>query len=831
MARPRLAWAWLLLLLACRAQEEEDECKEEPTTQELKSRPWFCEPVGSHTDTDDRAKCLGAGHKLNRTDIGLCRGRWQWYQLTTVHDHEVPYYEIATVGGMQQHVRKIKPVKGMRHAVAFHLQTAYCPYTEECGTQGEPPEYYTTVDVLVTDGEPRHPWDSDEPFPNPYPDTIGNYYRGDPYSEMYRYYQDRKSLAITFGYHTNLTRSCAPRLQDKVNIGVYCSWDPKDDDLEKKRCQFELTASLIPEYGYDGLEIRLPISPAGEKALDNSLPDFLIESGALAQADPAAQYFALEVGPYDIINVSIERDSPNQTYVLHDGSTAIAGHGLLGHIARSRGAGSCPSRLENHAHSNITLADVRVDLEHFCTSPFDTDTYWYGVLAANEFGPFPGFADTFGPGMVGPDGQPLDGSDPRAPFREQIGWGFYVLRVHHEQLFDSPLLSGETRPACINYGQWRTYTITTSGLADAVLELSLGADISSTLMRTDAPPTLDEGDVVYGYAAGTPPTTAVGAGEYNVRSPPGQRLVTGSPCDMRRATVTTWHVAMYMAPPGVAAPDGLAPARFDLAPRLRRGSLVLGERVAPNFEGGRGFVCCGGVRYFSVEWVPELAALQVDYRTLRGRVKNVYLKWGGIPEDDVSGHIDELAHCPTLDDIVSADGTCKGFCAMGWLTTRGPYSGRLYSTNTTVVRVPHGHGGEPDRRRAGSWFVGVQAMPGETAEFELTASLYQPIYAKGLGADICTKLTPACGVDSARRAWNQPGYPAPPPSEFSLEHASALERGEMTYAKLLDMIGDGLRKRVLPALGLLLGVLLFNWCFRTYRMRRRSSYRQPHDPW
>ena len=58
-------------------------------------------------------------------------------------------------------------------------------------------------------------------------------------------------------------------------------------------------------------------------------------------------------------------------------------------------------------------------------------------------------------------------------------------------------------------------------------------------------------------------------------------------------------------------------------------------------------------------------------------------------------------------------------------------------------------------------------MPGEAAEFELTASLYQPIYAKGLGADICTKLTPACGVDSARRAWNQPGYPAPPPSELT----------------------------------------------------------------
>ena len=43
---------------------------------------------------------------------------------------------------------------GMRHALAFHLQTEFCPHTPNCGDSGEPNPYYTTVDVLVVDGEP-----------------------------------------------------------------------------------------------------------------------------------------------------------------------------------------------------------------------------------------------------------------------------------------------------------------------------------------------------------------------------------------------------------------------------------------------------------------------------------------------------------------------------------------------------------------------------------------------------------------------------------------------------------------------------------------------------
>ena len=47
----------------------------------------------------------------------------------------------------------------------------------------------------------------------------------------------------------------------------------------------------------------------------------------------------------------------------------------------------------------------------------------------------------------------------------------------------------------------------------------------------------------------------------------------------------------------------------------------------------------------------------------------------------------------------------------------------------------------------GAWYVGVQALAGESAEFELSASLYMP---QAGGGDACTRYTAACAADSSR---------------------------------------------------------------------------------
>ena len=132
----------------------QEDCTAPPTEAQLNLRPWFCEPPGIRSEgRDDLAACLSGGHRHNRTEPGLCRGRWQWYQVRTRHDHEVPYYEIMNFAdGSKQHVRSTRLQRDVRHAMAFHLQTEFCPHSPECGLPSQPQPYYC---LLYTSPSPR----------------------------------------------------------------------------------------------------------------------------------------------------------------------------------------------------------------------------------------------------------------------------------------------------------------------------------------------------------------------------------------------------------------------------------------------------------------------------------------------------------------------------------------------------------------------------------------------------------------------------------------------------------------------------------------------------
>ena len=231
----------LLLLLLGRPFVNSD-CSQPATATELRTRPWFCR------DSDLKA-CLSYGHEHNRTGLsgnpGLCQGRWAWYQLRTVHDHNnVAYYEISSAeDGALTYVRRTKTVRDVKHAVALHVQTAYCPHTPDCGASGEPDEYYTTVDVLVVDGDPLHAWNSEAPFTGDVEDDLRNYYTGERFGRGYRYFTDRKSVSMSLGFHMNGTANCAPELQEKVNIGIRCAWSPdekREPTLAGKPCYYSV---------------------------------------------------------------------------------------------------------------------------------------------------------------------------------------------------------------------------------------------------------------------------------------------------------------------------------------------------------------------------------------------------------------------------------------------------------------------------------------------------------------------------------------------------------------------------------------------------------------
>ena len=58
------------------------------------------------------------------------------------------------------------------------------------------------------------------------------------------------------------------------------------------------------------------------------------------------------------------------------------------------------------------------------------------------------------------------------------------------------------------------------------------------------------------------------------------------------------------------------------------------------------------------------------------------------------------------------------------LTTFDPFDGRTLSRSSDVVVVPNGDNiAGADIRGEGDWYVGVQALPGEEAEYSLSSTL------------------------------------------------------------------------------------------------------------
>ena len=64
---------------------------------------------------------------------------------------QVPYDELESVDGELRRASRTR-TETLSHAIAFELETAYCPYGECANPEFGNVEYYTTVDVLFIDG-------------------------------------------------------------------------------------------------------------------------------------------------------------------------------------------------------------------------------------------------------------------------------------------------------------------------------------------------------------------------------------------------------------------------------------------------------------------------------------------------------------------------------------------------------------------------------------------------------------------------------------------------------------------------------------------------------
>ena len=291
--------------------------------------------------------------------------------------------------------------------------------------------------------------------------------------------------------------------------------------------------------------------------------------------------------------------------------------------------------------------------------------------------------------------------------------GVYRLSVVQYLYAEGEMVSGESRPGCVSYGQWRYYRVSTTGRSDASLTAHVvahsGRGVGGVYVRQHSAPTAAAHLAMVGRAS---PADA-------------PQRVTASPCDV--SSPTTWHIAVYLEPRSVGVSRGVPPTSFTLSIHLESALLphdgsgvqprvADGGVVAAKGAGGDGFACCGAFKYFLVPDVPSQLSLEADLQLTRGDARGVFLK---------------ARSCPAYPADV-ADEKCVGQCVVAWATTFNPYDGVPLSVQRASPIVPNGLGaGCPaacpaDLRHGGEWYVGVLALPGTEAEFSLNLRLVEP---------------------------------------------------------------------------------------------------------
>jgi hypothetical protein len=202
-----------------------------------------------------------------------------------------------------------------------------------------------------------------------------------------------------------------------------------------------------------------------------------------------------------------------------------------------------------------------------------------------------------------------------------------------------------------------------------------------------------------------------------VEATPPISALAASPCTMR--TGTEWEVQVRLDQQLPATLAGLGPTEFTLSAELHNATLepsLEGTRLRSLAEGGSGYVCCGATKSFIMPGVPATHAVAMRLNLTKGVVRTAFLKHGSCasPSDDVSG-----AQCTAPS------------CELAWLTVYDEFYGNMIHTYSEYLAVPWGatpwsYDPATTERRPGDWYVSIQALPGEAAEFEFDAFLLKP---------------------------------------------------------------------------------------------------------
>jgi hypothetical protein len=284
--------------------------------------------------------------------------------------------------------------------------------------------------------------------------------------------------------------------------------------------------------------------------------------------------------------------------------------------------------------------------------------------------------------------------------------GYYRILVRHFDFEEGALQEGVARRGCVSYGQWRRFSLVGWRTDEAQLYAEVvaydaswrrlpGMPISALYVRLNKPPTPE----LFDGAARTP-----------------QPVLTMSPCDVDEAY--EWHLAAALDGKLQADADGVAPTYFELTPRLR--SAELGsyaaldlqtdgkevQVVAPRAANGSGYVCCGVFNLWIVRNLPSDWELVVRMTLTAGRARALYVK---------------RASCPRYpEDIDPVTYGCAGRCDLASFVRYDTHTGG--ATYYFSGSAASGFRSDGFLEPAADWYLGVQALPAEDAEFELVVS-------------------------------------------------------------------------------------------------------------
>jgi hypothetical protein len=237
---------------------------------------------------------------------GLCHGHWQWFQFVTTGQRSVTTFARQTPLPPDTVVRTVRRATTVSETQAVVVQFD--------SMWVETQNRYATSDVIIVNGMGAlnampSQWDVPATF-NPTQAAAAAV----PGTVFYRPGVD--SLTLTLGFNTTLgDQGCASLVHPLVMVGVRCSWG----SMLGFGCPFDIAATRVPRQVSDGDVITAPIEP------------------------DAMHYFAINVGSFDVLSLSLRRLERFSTYVddLTGQARDHVDHGLLGSLIVSRN--TCPT--------------------------------------------------------------------------------------------------------------------------------------------------------------------------------------------------------------------------------------------------------------------------------------------------------------------------------------------------------------------------------------------------------------------------------------------------------------------------------------------------------